>query len=755
MIASERLVPGEGAGGKGIRPPLSPPLVVHHPGGAPTVPLDPPTGYALASLFTLVGKDLIRAGRGREVFRAATGFVAFFALTVQYFLFRFTAWMYAYLFPEDAFSLAWVSPAFFLAVLAAGVLGAYVTQSLLVAGRNALAVGNALLGFAAWAIVWYATWEPYFVVGTYAEFHAGRALPSTAVPAFQTATAVCGAAYAVVGLGLAAWMIVAGRRARRAAAMQPEPDDGSWRAALPPSLPPSASPAVVDGEIRTVRPRDGAPLPPVPITPLDQIPSIVLRARKAQGSWARARLDERRERLRAVHRRFLAHAEEFAALLEEEIGRPRAESYITEILPSADVFDYWIARAPVLLAPRPVAIPRLVFRGKRAVVERVPRGVVGAIMPWNFPLALPLRTLVPALLCGNAVVFKPSEWAPRVGARLHAIFAEQLPAGVLELVQGDGRAGEALVRAGLDQVVFVGSARGGAAVARACAETLTPVSLELGAKDAAIVLEDADLERTAAGIAWAAFGNAGQNCAAIERCLVVEKIRDAFVEALRRELSRLRIGPAPEGEEDVGPLANPMQKRTVESQLAATEGGSRIHGPEPRGGLYVRPTVVIDPPVDGPLLREETFGPVLPVITVRDEEEAVEFANRSPYGLTVSVWSRDLDRAGRLGRRIHAGVITVNNHAFTGSLVDAPWGGVRASGHGVTNGPEFLEELTRPRLVLVDSGRMRRELWWYPYGQGTLDLARALARLRSGAPGKATAVAQALRGLGRRREESR
>lgn len=663
--------------------------------------------------------------------------------------------MYAYLFSEDAFSLAWVSPAFFLAVVLAGVLGAYVTQSLLRAGRDALAVCNALLGFAAWGFVWYVTWDPYFVVGTYAEYHAGRALASSEVPAFQAATAVCAAAYAVVGLGLAAWMIVAGRKARRAAAMQPEPDDGSWRAALVPALPPKASPAVTNGLIRTERPRDGAPLAPVSITPLEEIPSIVLRARKAQGSWARARLDERRERLRAVRRRFLEHAEEFAALLEDEIGRPRAESYITEILPSADVFDYWIARAPVLLAPRPVAIPRLVFRGKRAVVERVPRGVVGAIMPWNFPLALPLRTLVPALVAGNAVVFKPSEWAPRVGARLFELFAEQLPAGVVELVQGDGRAGDALVRAGLDHVVFVGSARGGAAVARACAEMLTPVSLELGAKDAAIVLEDADLQRAAAGIVWAAFGNAGQNCAAIERCLVVERVRDAFVAALEREIARLRIGPAPEGEEDVGPLVNPVQKRAVESQLAATEGGRRIHGPEPRGDLYVRPTVVVDPRAEGPLLREETFGPVLPVITVRDEEEAVELANRSPYGLTVSVWSRDLGRAERLGRRIHAGVITVNNHAFTGSLVDAPWGGVRASGHGVTNGPEFLAELTRPRMVLVDSGRMRRELWWYPYGKGTLLLARALARLRSGQSGKAAAASQALRGLALRKEESR
>lgn len=715
--------------------------------------MDPPTAYALGSLFTLLGKDLIRAGRGRLVFWVAVAFTTYFALTVQYFLFRYTAWMYAYLFHEEAFSLAWVSPVFFFAVAIAGVLGAYLTQHLVATGRSLLAVGNALLGFAAWGILWYATWDAYFEVGSFAAYHAGTAPASYEVPDFQAANAIVGGSYALLGVGLGAYLLGAGRRARRLAAVQPDPSEEDWRA-LSPTIVAPASAAVVDGAIRGVRPRDGTPLPPVPITPLDEIPSLVHRARGAQAAWARLGLDERRARLQGIERRLLAEAEGFAALLEEEIGRPRAESYLVEIVPSADVFAYWLARAPVLFAARPVAIPRLVFSGKRGVVERLPRGVVGVIMPWNFPLALPLRTIVPALLAGNAVVFKPSEWAPRTGARLAELFAEAIPEGALQLVQGDGRAGEAMIRAGLDLVVFTGSRRGGEAVARACGETLTPLSLELGAKDAAIVLADADLERTAAGIVWAAFGNAGQNCAAIERCLVVRDVRDAFLLALERELARLRPGPAAEGEEDLGPLANPMQKQVVESQLAAS-AGERIFGPPCRGGLYVQPAIVVDPPEDSPLATEETFGPVLPVFTVRDEEEAVARANRSPYGLTVSVWSRDLARAERIGRRIHAGVVTVNNHAFTGGLADAPWGGVRGSGFGVTNSPEVVQALTRPRFVLVDRGSVARELWWYPYGRSTLGLARALTRLRSGTSGKASAAVEALRHLGRRRKEAR
>lgn len=714
--------------------------------------MDPPTAYALASLFTLVGKDLIRAGRGRAVFWAAVAFTTYFALTVQYFLFRHTAWMYAYLFPEDAFSLAWVSPAFFFAVGIAGLLGAYLTQNLLVTGRRMLAVGNALLGFVAWGILWYVTWDPYFAVGSFADYHAGLAPPSTQVPAFQIATSITGASYAVLGVGIAAWMLITGRRTRGLATLMPDADGESWRAARGGEISASASPVVVEGELRGVRPRDGAPLPPVPITPIDRIPAVVERARRAQLEWAQLGLDERRARLRAAKRRFLAGAEAFAALLEEEIGRPRAESYITEIIPSADVFDYWIERAPVLFAARPVAIPRLVFAGKRGVVERLPRGVVGAIMPWNFPVALPLRTIVPALLGGNAVVFKPSELAPRTGAALGRLFGEAIPEGALQLVQGDGRAGEAMIRAGLDHLVFTGSRRGGEAVSKACGETLTPLSLELGAKDAAIVLADADLERSAAGILWAAFGNAGQNCAAIERCLVVRAVRDDFLRALERALEAIRAGPAPEGEEDIGPLANPMQKEVVEAQLEAS-GGRQILGPAPRGGLYLRPRIVVDPEEGSPLTTEETFGPILPLVTVRDQEEAVALANRSPTGLTVSIWSRDLPRAERLGRRIHAGVVTINNHAFTGSLADAPWGGVRGSGFGVTNSPEVVTALTRPRFVLVDRGKVRRELWWYPYGRSTLDLARALARLRSGAPGKLSAARIVLRSLAQRRKE--
>ncbi|HWV39145.1 MAG TPA: aldehyde dehydrogenase family protein [Vulgatibacter sp.] len=738
----------------------------------------------------LLGTNLVRAGRGRAAFRATALFVVVFALTVQYFLLRWPGWMYSYLIPETDVRLGWLSPAFFAAVLGAGLAGATVSLHLIRAGRMALAALNVLLGIGAWIAIWIVTWDRYFHLGDYASYHAGLAIPVPESAPFTRALNVVGAIQGIVGLACAVWIVFEGRRARRSGAVQPDPAPIEWRdagAAAPRTPPP---PSVVEGGlIRGIRPIDGTPLELVPVTPLSEIDGIVRRARDAQREWALRPVSERADAIRAAGKRLLARAEEAAAILEEENGRPRAESYLSEIVPSADLFSFWARKGALLLQGTDVPIDPLTFPGKRGVVERVPRGVVGAITPWNFPLMLPLRTVVPALLAGNAVVLKPSEHGARAGAFLGSLFDGLLPPHLLAVVQGGGEEAQAILSVGLDALVFIGSPRTGRAVARACADTLTPLVLELGGKDAAIVLEDADLDRTVNGVVWGAFANAGQNCAAIERCYVLEGIADAFIARAHARIATLRTGWGGEGEVDVGPLTTPSQKAIVDAQLReaaergvvrgraergprfveveAPEGsvvvrgtpvrgtdasgveveGTKVGGTEvppagggevlagaipPGDGLQVAPHLVVDPPEDLALVREETFGPILPIFRVRDEEEAIRRANSSPYGLTVSVWSRDLRRAERIGRRIHAGVITVNNHAFTGGLAQAPWGGVRGSGFGVTNSPQMLEELTRPRFVLVDRSKAEAELWWYPYDAGVLRLARGLTRLRSG-----------------------
>ncbi|AKU92499.1 aldehyde dehydrogenase family protein [Vulgatibacter incomptus] len=718
------------------------------PGAAPTVPLDPPTAYGLAALFVLLGTKLVRAGRGRAAFRVAMLFVVVFAISVQYFLFSWPAWMYAYLLPESQLSLVWVSPVFFVSVVAAGAAGAAVSLHLVRTGKMGWAIANVVLGLGAWILIWLVTWDQYFHVGTYETYHAGLAPPVKDVAPFQTALNVVGPIQAIVGLGCLAWILVKGKRAKLASCVQPDPSKVEWRSVG--SEPGAASTPVIEGGfIRGVRPIDGAPLEPLAITPAGELAGIVSRARDAQHEWALRPVKERAALLRKAGKRLLERAEEAAAILEEENGRPRAESYLSEIVPCADLFDYWCSKGPLLLQADGVPVNPVLFPGKSGVVEHLPRGVVAAISPWNFPLMLPLRTVVPALLAGNAVILKPSEHAARSGAFLARIFDGILPPGLFALVQGGGEQGSALVGAGVDHLVFIGSPRTGRAVARACAEKLTSVTLELGGKDAAIVLADADLERTANGVVWGAFANAGQNCAAIERCYVVESVADRFEVLLREKVAALRVGPGPEGSVEIGPLTTPAQKAIVDAQLdeARRRSVSVAGGESGEKGLHLAPTLVLGPPDDLALVAQETFGPVLPVVRVRDEEDAVKRANASAYGLTVSVWSKDTDRAERLGRRIHAGVITVNNHAFTGGLAQAPWGGVRGSGFGVTNSPHMLDELTRPRFVLVDRSRAKRELWWYPYDASVLRLARGLTQLRSGAGGRLAALGEVVAGF--------
>jgi acyl-CoA reductase-like NAD-dependent aldehyde dehydrogenase len=705
-------------------------------------------------LLVLLGRDLVRAGRGRTALLAATAFAVVFALSVQPFLFRWPDWMVAYATPAASLPPGRVALPFFVAVAGAGLAGAYVSLRLLENGRAWLAVLNAGFGLFLWATLWSLTWDEYFHVGTWAEYHEGRAVPLALANGFSTAMNVAGLVQAVAGLGLAAFVVTAGRRARATAAVQPDPVALDWRGvAEGPVLAGGPAPAVVEGgRIAGIRPVDGLPLAPILATPVPDVPAAIERARAAQVAWARLPVRERARRVATAGKLLLASSEEAARLIEAENGRPVAESYFFELIPNDDLFRYWTRRAETLLRAEAVPIDPLAFPAKRGVVERVPRGVVLVVSPWNLPLSLPLRPAIPALLAGNAVVLKPSEHTARCGALLGRIFGELLPPGVFQVIQGGGEVAQAAIEAGVDFVSFTGSPRTGRLVAEAAARRLTPVGLELGGKDAAIVLADADLERAANGIVWGAFANAGQNCAAVERCYVVREVADRFLALLRERMAALRPGPGGEGAVDVGPLTTPAQQARVLEQLReARERGADVTGGERAGpGLWVHPALVVDPPEELALVREESFGPVLPVFRVADPEEAVRRANASAYGLTASVWTRDLRAGERLARRLQAGVITVNNHAFTGGIPGAPWSGVRGSGAGVTNGPEALRELTRPRFVLVDRSRRTRELWWHPYDATAVALGRGMLRLR-GANGHRFAALRQVLGAARKR----
>ncbi len=465
-------------------------------------------------------------------------------------------------------------------------------------------------------------------------------------------------------------------------------------------------------------------------TPIDRIPEIVARARSAQRTWGDTPIRDRIDAVAKLKKRILARAEEIATTLHEECGKPIEEAVLAEVLPNADLVDYWTLTAEELLEGVTVELDALSYPGKVGRIHKDPRGVLALITPWNYPVAIPLRTIVPALLAGNAVVFKPSEVSPRAGALVASLFQDIVPNGLVELVQGTGLAAEAILDAGVDAVVFTGSVATGKRVAVACAERLIPCSMELGGKDAAIVLADCKLERTANGLVWGAFTNAGQNCASIERVYVERPVADKLIARVVELTNKLRAGV------DTARITTEKQAAIVQRHLAeAVAMGAEIlaGGAPPEGSLDFPPTVVKITNEDCALMKEETFGPILPIVLVDSVDQAIEKTNASRFGLTTSVWTKKIRKGRDISRRLKTGVVTINNHGFTAALPAAPWTGTGESGYGITNSPHALAELTRPRFVLEDTSGAVRELWWYPYTPVLRALAFAMARARGGA----------------------
>jgi acyl-CoA reductase-like NAD-dependent aldehyde dehydrogenase len=496
-------------------------------------------------------------------------------------------------------------------------------------------------------------------------------------------------------------------------------------------------------------PVDGSDLEEVIATPKGEVPGLVSRARVAQAAWAATPVRERAKLLLSVKSRILDRAAALAKVIHLEIGKPEVEALFSEVLPTAKAVDFWTESIEELLEVTDLELDRIRHPGKSGVICHEARGVVALITPWNYPFAIPLRTLIPAILAGNAVVFKPSETAPRVGGIVGELFLGILPPGVLEIAQGGEDVGAALAAADVDLVVFSGRIETGRQVAHACAERLSPCALELGGKDAAIVLADANVARAAAGVVWGALTNAGR-AGAIERVYVESKIAGRFIEAVVAEVKTLRA------KVEVGPLATAAQKDKALAQLAAAkaagatvlvEGGANGEGGA-IGGVWMVPVVVSVESDDSPLIRDETFGPVIPIAVVADAEEAIRRANASRFGLAASIWTRHTPKAQAMAHRLRVGVVTINNHARTATVSGAPTG-QGETGYGVTSSPLALQGLTRPRLVLADrSGG--KEIEWYPYTPAMMRMALALAVLRSGTTGIFQKLAAFVRFLGAR-----
>ena len=447
-------------------------------------------------------------------------------------------------------------------------------------------------------------------------------------------------------------------------------------------------PVVRDGAIHGISPVDLRPLAPIPVASADDVRTAVERSRKAQAGWASRRFDERVEALRRAAKAILASRLEVVELMRDEMGKFEVDALMSEVLGPVDQVNSWAAVVGPAVERRKVSLNPLNFPKKKAWVDRVPRGVVGIIAPWNYPVATLFRTVLPALLCGDGVVLKPSEYATGVAQWFCSKLQAELPPDLLAVVPGGRDTGIALVEGGVDAVIFTGSVAAGRDVGRRCGERLIPCSVELGGKDAAIVLEDADLDRTAAGITHWALHNVGQACGAVEIAYVDTRIADAFVARLRRAWGNLKVGPGGPGEVDISPLANARQLALVEAHVddAVKKGATLVCGGRRLDeGYWYLPTL-LDHCTDAmDVVREETFGPVLAIVRVDGAADAIRRVNAARYGLTCSLWTAEHTRAKRLAALLEVGVVTINNHAMTGAIAALPWSGTRETGTGVAN----------------------------------------------------------------------
>ena len=447
----------------------------------------------------------------------------------------------------------------------------------------------------------------------------------------------------------------------------------------------------------------------------------VNRARAAH-SWAKIGVPSRIAVLREFQRKLHERKSEIAEAIMREAGKPVAEALTTEVLVVLDAARFLLENAYRLLRDEPLPHGSMATKLKAGKLVREPYGVIGIISPWNYPFSIPATETLAALIAGNGVVLKPSEFTSLVALQLESLLhAAGVPKDVFQVVIGDGATGAALLHSPIDKLVFTGSVATGKRIAAAAAERLLPVVLELGGKDPMLVLDDADVDIASSAAVWGAFLNAGQACLSVERCYVHRSLYESFLQACAEKTKKLRVGHGSSPASDVGPMIHERQLRSVEAQVEDAvargarllAGGSRLPG---LGTNFYKPTVLADVTHEMRIMREETFGPVLPVAAFEDDDEAVKLANDSEFGLAASLWTRDRARGERMARRIQAGTVMVNDLVSCFGISEAPHGGMKSSGMGRTHGRFGLEEMVRLKYIDTDLMPGMKKVWWYAYG---------------------------------------
>jgi acyl-CoA reductase-like NAD-dependent aldehyde dehydrogenase len=469
------------------------------------------------------------------------------------------------------------------------------------------------------------------------------------------------------------------------------------------------------------------------ITPA-KVQAVVDDVAEVQPFWAALTLEDRARYLRRACDVLLAEMDEITELLTHEQGKPRVESYTMEVLPTVDSLKWIADNGPEILSDEKLSMP-LILKSKSAKFTYEPIGVVGVIAPWNYPWSIPFGEVAIALMAGNGVVLKPASLTPLIGDRIRQTFEKAgLPEGLIRTVHGGGRIGDALVKSTAGKIFFTGSVEVGRKVGVECAKRLKGSVLELGGKDPQIVCPDADLANAVSGAVWGGFANAGQTCSGIERVYVHRDVAEQFLEGVVRETERLTVGDPREWTTEIGPMVSDDQAKLVSELVddAVESGATKLTGGptkvEGMTGQFIAPIVLTGVTHEMRIMKEEIFGPVLPVITVDSEEQAIEMANDSQFGLGASVWTKDRAKGERMAHQIESGMVWINDHSFSHGACQCAWGGVKESGLGRSHSKFGFYECVNIKQLAWEPG-WTRDMWWQPYDRKLGDAIRTSTQL--------------------------